>query len=309
MPPASASGVVQEMLKSAPAPEQADALPPTPVTPEPSADNSKTPEHVVERSAFDQELIGELDQEDHTAFESLTPEERKRTLGLMRKQYRRVSKQMTELGTLRKSDATFQRIIQTMRKSGKSEQEIADFFRPGSVASEAAPSKANGSGTRGLAALLAEAKTPEEREQAREIQQRIREEMEDIASGMLGKEIRPIRDRLESSDRYALTKRSQALDQVINDLEDQEGYPGSFIETHREAMHRLGLRETELSGEDLLVRVAGFKAVMAAKGKVKADPVKADAPIVKKAESEARPKDRYGRFSISGLGKSLLLGK
>ena len=116
-----------------------------------------------------------------------------------------------------------------------------------------------------------------------------------------------MRDRLDWQDRQTLTKRSQGLEQAINDLEDKLGYSGSLVETHRATMHALGLREPDLTAQELLVRAAGFETVMNARLKMasKGDSIaleegkKPPASVVKKPGPTELPRKPSGVISIT----------
>jgi hypothetical protein len=130
--------------------------------------------------------------------------------------------------------------------------------------------------------------------------------VEEIVNARLDKEVKPLKDKLDWSDRQALTKRAQSLEGDINGLEDELGYPGSLVETHRQAMLSLGLREPDLSAEDLLVRVAGFSTVKQAMLKSQANGKDEDAPAQKPAASVMRkpaptemPRGKGGAISIT----------
>ena len=250
--------------EGSPEKEAAPAEAPEPKTPEKEGQPTGEAEAPTgDLTAFEQELIDELDEDDRTAFDSGTPEARQQTLAFMKKQYRKNAKQMTELGTLRKAVGTLREagvsnedlveLVQRKRGLSKPEaQRVVDATQPGAA------------GKRGYQRWMDAAKTPEERESLRDAEQVIREVVEDVVAGLVQKEVKPIRDRLDFSDREIMTQRASGLEQDINALEDELGYPGSLVETYRQEMLRLGLQNPKLSAEDLLVRAAGFATVKAA---------------------------------------------
>ena len=267
--PVSVEGAVEKMLGEKPLAE--DRTPPeTPVSTTPGKEGQPTgettpkagEESTGELTAFEQELIDELDEEDRKAFEEGTPEARQQTLAFMKKQYRKNAKQMTELGTLRKA-------VGALREAGVSNEDLVELVQRKRGVSKLEAQRVvdatqQAAGKRGYQRWLDQSKTPEERESLREAEQVIREVVEDVVSGLLAKAVKPLRDRLDFSDREMRNQRAQGLEQEINALEDELGYPGSLVETYRQQMLQLGLREPKLSAEDLLVRAAGFATVKAA---------------------------------------------
>ena len=315
--PIGVENAVEEMLGGKPTAEKAGKDAPQTETPAKDApdEGAKTRgdsgegSESAEYTAFEQELIAELDQEDKTAFEEGSPEYRKQALAFMKKQYRRSAKQMTELGTLRKA-------VGALRDAGVTNEDLVKLVQQkrGGTKAEAQEvvndaTKGNGNGSkRGYQRWHESAKSSEEREQLREAEQVQRELIEDVVKEYLGKEIRPIKDRLESSDRERLTERAQSLEADINVLEDDLGYPGSLVETYRDAMVQEGLKHPKLDAEELLVRVAGFKTVKAAMLKMQGTkeaaeetPAKPSAPVMKKTapvNGQELPRKRSGNISI-----------
>lgn len=317
------ASAVESILKEAPAADEAVKETPSKEAPasQPSDKGKsvseatgKSSESAAEHTAFEQELIAELDEEGKNAFEASTPEQQRRFLVLAKKSYRQNSKEMTELGTLRKAVGALQDAGVTNEDLVKLVQEKRGGTKAEAKAVVDSATNGKGSGKRGYQRLLDQAKTAEEREDLTDIQQVLREEFEDLLAERLDKRLKPMEDRLALSDRERHTKRASGLEQEINDLEDKHGYPGSLVETHREAMHRLGLREPELSVEDLLVRVAGFKTVKAALDKMKQKAEESEtlvpggraAPVVKKPAPVPLATDRKGRLSVMEAARNLL---
>ena len=254
-----------------------------------------------------------MDDDDRKAFDELSPTEQAQRLGFLKKTYRRTARQMTELGTLRKAVGALQdagvtnddlvALVQSKRGGTKSDaQKVVDAATSG-----------NGASKRGYQRWMEEAKTPEERERLRDAEQVVREVVEDVVAGLMDREVKPLRQRMELSDREAMTERAQSLETSINALEDDLGYPGSLVETYRQQMLREGLQHPKLEAEDLLVRVAGFKVVKAAmlkaqgangKGEeaARVAPAKPGAPIIKRpspTSSADLPRRRSGAVSIN----------
>lgn len=259
-----------------------------------------------EVTAFEQELMEEFKEE----YESLPESDRTPFLNALKRSYRKQAKQMTELGTLRKA-------VGALRDAGVTNEDLVDLVsrkRTGSNGRTDAPkaSEASEKATRGFQRWLTEATDPAEKEHLRTAEQVIRETVEDLVQARLDEirdtEVKPLKERLDWQDRQSLTKRMQTLEADINALEDEHGYPGSLVETHRETMKAIGVREPTLSAEDLLVRAAGVAAVKAAILK-RASSSKADVPgvegtsppasVVKKAGPAEMPRNSRGVVSIT----------
>ena len=315
--PVGVDDAVEKMLGSKPAADTAAKEVPAEAPASAPADKGErvtedSKEESAERSAFEQELIADLDEDDRKAFEEASPAEQERTLGFLKKTYRRTARQMTELGTLRKAVSSLQEagvtnedlvaLVQSKRGGTKADaQKVVDAAASG-----------NGASKRGYQRWMEEAKTPEDRERLRDAEQVVREVVEDVVAGLLDREVKPLKQRLELSDRQQMTERAQSLEASINTLEDELGYPGSLVETHRQEMLREGLRYPKLEAEDLLVRVAGFKAVKSAMLKAQgtngkreeASPAlaKPGAPIIKRPAATgttALPRKHSGAVSIN----------
>lgn len=314
--PIGVDSAVEEMLGGKPTAEAGKDAPQSETPAKDAADGGRGSEESgkaaegAEYTAFEQELIAELDSEDKTAFEEGSPEYRKQALAFMKKQYRRSAKQMTELGTLRKA-------VGALRDAGVTNEDLVKLVQQkrGGTKAEAQEvvndaTKGNGHGSkRGYQRWHESAKSSEEREQLREAEQVQRELIQDVIEEYLGKEIKPIKERLESTDRERMTERAQSLESDINALEDDLGYPGSLVETYRQEMLQQGLRHPKMDAEELLVRVAGFKTVKAAmlkmqeaKGEVEETPSKPSTPVIKKAaptNGNELPRKRFGNISIN----------
>ena|SRR3990167_4092490 len=301
----SVEAAVEKMVTEVPIKEQPTHKAPVEEAPVKSEEAGAAPTEVPELSAFEQELIEEFQEE----YDQVPEESRKAFLSSLKRSYRKQAKQMTELGTLRKA-------VGALREAGVTNEDLVSLVssKRGNGRTVSPPSTTVSEATkRGFQRWLNEATDPAEKENLRTAREVIREELEDLLSARLEevreKEVKPLRDRLDYQDRQAWTKRSQVLDQDINSLEDELGYPGSLIETHRDAMKLLGLREPELTAEDLLVRVAGFSAVKTAMLKAASKQVgdteesdggkKPPASVVKKPGQAELPRRPGGSISIS----------
>ena len=269
---------------------------------EESAAPKETTGEAAEMTAFEQELITEFKEEYESAGDKPA------FLNALKRSYRKQAKQMTELGTLRKA-------VGALKEAGVTNEDLMELIgrkRTGGNGRTEPAKTTEAANERGYARWMTKTTDPAEREQLREAEQVVRELVEDLVSVRIeeirDKEVKPLRDRMEYQDRQTLTKRAQQLDQEINDLEDKQGYPGSLVETHREAMRQLGLREPDLSVEDLLVRTAGFAAVKTAmlkraKGS-EAEPetergTKPPASVVRKPGPQDVPRNSRGVASIT----------
>lgn len=313
MPDDTVETAVEKLVQQAPSEEKAERE-------APAADTGKKDEEAPPQkpeteeegyTAFEQELIGQLSEEDKAAFEASSAEERKKYLAFAKRIYRDNAKQMTELGTYRKA-------LTALREAGVTQQDLVNLIDTKRGKAPVTPTEVKSQETRGFKRLLAQAKTPEEREIVMENEQVIREFLEDLLTERLGKEVSPLRERLEATERQRMTQRLQTIDQEINALEDELGYPGSLVETHRESMRRLGLREPDLSAEDLLVRAAGFQTVKKAmlkmaeqetgEGEKETSSRKPPASVVKKpGEKKEMPRNSRGVVSVS-KAVDLLIG-
>lgn len=315
--------MVEKMVQGTP-PASAEKESPAPSAPTDAAPEQKESEREEtgnesepssRLSAFDQELIEELDEEDRASFDSLSPAAKREALAFAKKTYRRSAKQMTELGTLRKAIGA----LKEAGITGEDIQRLVQSKRGGSGSSEPANSNGTGQASRIYDRWLSEAKDADERESLMKARQALREEMEDLLSTRLQKELHPLKERFELSDREAQQDRYATLEHDINALEDEHGYPGSLIETHRDAMHRLGQRHPKLSAEDLLVQVAGFEAVKShllrrgervekANGSGGVDKSRPPASVARKQSAQAPelPRNARGTISIDGAIGALL---
>lgn len=299
MPDDSVDAAVEKLTEEAsktPTPSEA----PADKTPEAKDEADRQPDKQEDEgyTAFEQELIGQLSEEDRQAFEAASPEERTRTLAFAKRIYRDNAKQMTELGTYRKA-------LAALREAGVTKEDLVGLMEQ-KQGRKPAPVRDGQVADRAFNRLLTQAKTPEEREIVKENEQVIREFVEDFVTERLNQELKPLRDRLDAGDRSRVSTRLQTLNQEIDALEDELGYPGSLVETHREAMRRLGMQHPDLSAEDLLVRVAGFqtvkKAMLKAGQREEASEKgerKPASPVAKPAGQKIdMPKNRRGVVSI-----------
>ena len=304
----SVDAAVEKIVQEAPPVEKPAQEAPAEEAPAKTAIETLASERVAEegaeRSAFEQELIEEFKEE----YDQVPEESRTKFLDSLKRSYRKQAKQMTELGTLRKA-------VTALREAGVTNEDLVGLVNAkrgnGRAPSSESPKSATEVTKRGFQRWLADATDPAEKENLRTAEQVIREVVEDLVSSRLEeireKEVKPLRDRLDWQDRQTLTKRSHGLEQAINDLEDKLGYPGSLVETHRQAMHSLGLREPDLSAEDLLVRTAGFSAVKTAmlksaskgEGTEVVEGKKPPASVVKKPGPTELPRKPSGVISIT----------
>lgn len=307
MPEISVDATVEKMLKGAPSADKAVKEEPSaeaPVSDTP-ADGEKPEtapkdDGATELTAFEQELIEELGEEDKASFESLSPEQKKQTLNWAKRIYRKNAKQMTELGTLRKA-------IGTLRDSGVTNEDLVELVRNKRSGSSKAdsPQNENNGEKKGFDRWLSKADKADEREELQNARQVIREEIEQALSEFAGKEVKPIKERLEWTDRQAIQDRLAGLDEEINSLEDGGEYPGSLIETYREDIKRLAVRYPKKSAEELLVDVAGYltvkKAVQSRKDRSESSNGKGNKPpasVVRKPVQMELPRKKNGSISV-----------
>ena len=316
MPDISVGTAVEKMLGGRPAAPAATDAPPAEapagktLAKEPAASAASEQGGGEDRTAFEQELIEGLDTEERQEFDAATAAEQTRQVAWMKRQYRKAAKQMTELGSHRK-------VMGALRDAGVTGEDLIELTKRKRNGS-AAPAKPEtaAEGKRGFDRWREKAKDSAEREDLDEAEQVIADKIEDMVRKMLAEEVGPIRQRLESADRDSLRAREHSLEKELNGLEDELGYPGSLIETHREAMTRLGLQEPRLSAEDLLVRVAGFatvKAAMLKAAKIDEKPPidrkPLGSPVIKKPVQEPPARNSRGRASISKFVEGLLAPK
>lgn len=315
----SVSDSVEKMLQEAP-PGKAEGQKPASAAPESARRSSEpapvedpngkadgeakpTGESAADRSAFERELVDALPDEERKEFDESSTSEQARMMAFMKRQYRQSAKQMTELGTLRK-------MVGALKAEGVTQEDLVDLVqRKRGVSKPEAQKIVEGTPSltkRGYDRWREKAQTPEEREQLTEAEQVQRELIEDVVRSVLEKEVAPLREKVTAKERQELSERQASLEGEINDLEDKLGYSGSLIETHRAQMQRLGLQEPHLSGEELLVSVAGFKAVKTAllkQAKPSETPQKAAASrvnssIVKKPSEEPPAAAQRGRPTV-----------
>lgn len=256
--PVGVEQAVGKMLRRAPAaaaakenPEPQAPASDTPAKqPEPSQAPAAKQDAATENeqpSSFEQELIQEYQEE----YSQLPEGQRKPFLDALKRTYRKQAKQMTELGNLRKA-------VSALKDAGVTNDDILALINQKKSGRAAAPT-ANGNGTetrRGFRRWETEASTPEDRENLTKAEQVVRELVEDMLAERLEKEVKPLRDRIELEDSRLREERSKTLTKEINDLEDVQGFKGSLIETYREQIMELGLRNPRWSARKLLNIVA-----------------------------------------------------
>lgn len=255
-------------------------------------------------SAFDQELITEYQEEYDAAKDKST------FLSALKKSYRKQAKQMTELGQLRKA-------VNALKDAGVTNDDLLELInqRKGKSAPKVS---GNGSDTpkRGFQRYLKDDTAPAEREHLREAEQVVRELVEDMVEDRLTKEVKPIREKLDADAQEARSQRRTTLVKEIDELEDVHGFKGSLVETYREQMMELGLRNPKWSARKLLQilanedeydhgRMAGAKS-----SKESETPSKGQRPasVVKQSSTEL-PRDKRGRISVSSALDFLLKPK
>ena len=256
-------------------------------------------------TAFEQELVDELESEDKTAFESLTAQERTSRLAWMKRRYRKDARQMTELGNLRKA-------VKALADAGVTQEDLVKLVQGkrgsnGKTSTESAAVTA----ARGYARLMEKAANPEERESLREAESVLKEMMEDIVEAKLGQRVKPLEEKLSASESRTHQERSRTLAKDIDDLEDVQGYPGSLVETYRATLQEAGERNPHLSAEDLLFKLADpkdLKAALLKKKDVAEKPAHREpkpASVIKTTTTSPElPKRRSGALSImSSLDK------
>ncbi len=306
----SVDDAVESMAKKAVSgnePEDKSAEPKAPVENTKTEDQTKpeatqTPDDTSKGSdgltSFEKELLNELEADEKAEFDGLTATEKSSRLKWMKTRYRRDARSKTELGNLRKAAST-------LREAGVTNEDLLTLInskRTGKAVD--APTGDQKITKRGFDKLMESASTPEDREQLTTTRQVVREEMEDMLRDVLKKEVGPLKDRLDASDRQRQTSRSQSLETEINELEDKLGYPGSLIETYRDDIASWGIRNPDMSAEEILFKLAPPKQLKDAMQSSAATQPNKDTPkptnrIVSKASPPSPPKNSRGVVSIS----------
>lgn len=302
MPDISVENAVENMVNKAPK-EQGSLEAPVEKTQD-KADESKkestevTPDDTSKgadgQTPFEKELINELEEDERTEFDGLNTTEKSARLKWMKTRYRRDSRQKTELGNLRKA-------VGVLKDAGVTQDDLLKLVndkRSGRPVDE--PKGDQKITKRGLAKLIDDAQTPEDREQVTNTRQIMREEIEDMLTERFGKEIDPIKKRLDAEDSRRTQKRSQTLETDINKLEDELGYSGSLIETYRDQMKSLGIRNPDMGAEELLFKVAPPSLIKKSFNPVETNgnAPKTVSRVAKPKSAEPLPKTSRGNTSI-----------
>ena len=261
--------------------------------------SSESTDSQESRTAFEQELIEEWKEE----YDQLPETARKPFLDAIKRTYRKNARQMTELGVLRKG-------IASLKDAGITQDDIKALLE--GKASSSRSSSTTEPTVRGFRRFLDKANNAGEREDIQQAEQVVRELFEDLIEDHLFKRVKPLQEKLETSERQQLAARAVTLEREIDNLEDTLGYPGSVVETYRERLTREGLRYPTLSAEELLFRIADLKdlksAVLKASQSREGTPkrgtdlsMKPPASVAKKTPTEpsALPRNARGVVSIS----------
>lgn len=301
----SVESVVESMVKEAPVTKTVEKTSPEAPAKKTPDEPAKVTKEVVTAddttkgndglTAFDTELINELESDERTEFDGLTETEKTARLKWMKTRYRKDARSKTELGSLRK-------VISTLRDANVTDKDLLALIN--SKKSGKPVDKPSGDQKitkRGLASLLTDDANAEDRETITKTGRAIREEIEDIFEELSGKKIKPLEDRLDANDQRRSTRRSSSLEVEINDLEDKHGYPGSLIETYRDEIKSLGIRNPDYSAEELLFKVAPPSLLKKTfKAPSNGEVTKPVSKVVKQTSTEnTTPKNSKDRTSIS----------
>ena len=253
MPGPTVEAVVQKALREAP-PVKAEDSPDSTKAPteqptkasDASGSKESTSLDSSTRTAFEQELIDELESDEQTEFDALSEPEQHSRLDWMKRRYRREARQRTEDGKIRKA---WNALIEA---GVKSEDLRALVAKRQSASSPAEAAKVEAAIKRGFARKLDQAETAEEREAIQDAEQTVSELIDDRVEQALAKRVKPLEERLEANDRQRNETRRKTLESEINDLEEKEGFKTSLVETYREDIRTLGLRHPDWSAWKLL---------------------------------------------------------
>src|SRR3990167_8187657 len=262
----SVDAIVEKMVKTTPVAKVTEdkSVPEAPVVETPvksvdvngKADAQAKSDDAAALTTFEQELITEYQEEydsagDQSAF-----------LNALKRSYRKQAKQMTELGTLRKA-------VSTLRDAGITNDDLVELVNRKKGKSSAVSDTNQKATEDDFESLIAKTTDPVEREDLLRAERVVRKVVEKL--------VKPLEEKLNAAERKQLDERQQTLDQEINDLEDKHGFKGSLVETYRDAMRTLGLRNPKLSARKLLQIVS-------------TDEEYDQGRVVKAAESGEKPK-------------------
>lgn len=102
-------------------------------------------------------------------------------------------------------------------------------------------------------ALINKADDPRVREELRKSKAVLHREMDK----RLAEKLKPIQDELNQLRQTTISSRALTVDKEIDDLEDVDGFPSSFIEKHREAI-RIQALKWNLPAKEVLGKVVPF---------------------------------------------------
>ena len=239
------------------------------------------------RKAFEEELVSILPEDQQQALSQLSPEDQVERLKWMKTIYRSQSRSNTELGTLRKA-------VSALKDAGVTNEDLLTLMQSKRGGAPKETPKTATSATeiptkRGFRRYDEEViDDPKERESLRLGRQAIREEMEDILNERLDKDLKPLREKLDVSERQQQNHRAQTLGQEIDALEDKLGWPGSVVESYRDRIRQAGLVLPNLDAETLFYRIAEAKDIrLVAVKRAASEPEKEKssqpaAPVIKK---------------------------
>lgn len=297
MPTQTVEAVIEKALRTAPSATAGDkpneSQAPT-ATPKAEASSSKEPSETTERTAFEEELFGELEADEQVEFDGLTPTEQRSRLDWMKRRYRRDARQRTDEGKLRKAWGALQ-------EAGVTAEDLRQLVakRKGATTTSE-QTKTEAAIKRGFERKLDKAETAEEREAIQEARQTVLEEIEvREAQSPLAKRLQTLEERFEVSDRRTTESRRKVLEQEINDLEEKEGFKASLVETYREDIRALGVRHSDWSAWKLLHYLATEEELKT--GRRNGPPPKETpraTPVVKKSAPVTSTSQPARRFSL-----------
>ena len=304
MPESTVEAVVQKALGSAPAEKSVEQpsqkLAPTAQPPAKKDGSASSAEDesstATELTAFEQELVSELEADEQAEFKELSVREQKTRLDWMKRRYRRETRQRTEDGKIRKA-------WNALVEAGVQPEDLRALVAKRQLASSPAEkAKTDAAIKRGFERKYDEAQTSEEREAIRDAERTVLETVEDAVERVLSKRVTPLEERLQSADRRQQESRRKSLESEINDLEEKEGFKASLVETYRDDIRRLGVQHPDWSAWKLLHYLATeeeLKQGKRANGAAPEKPPVRATPVVKKTPATTPGTASPGRPRLS----------
>ena len=298
---------IREVLEHAAKESEAPARETPPPASEPKeTPPSSTPAPAGERKGKESEAIEpRLAQKIEAQLAKLSPEERAEVLKGLKDYDRHFHKSMQKVAGFR---SFAESLVQKFPGLTTTEMEEALTAKRSALASEKHELSKS---LRGIDALIEKATDPSVREELRESKRVMKEEFEAVVEERL----KDIREELDALKSNGAATRTADVEAEIDALEDEEGFPASFIEKYRESIKGYAVKY-HLPVTEVLAKVVPYAELKAAfteqtKGpqqrrREPPAPAPVSAPSATPAATLDRFKERRGGWDIKSALRSLV---